>query len=124
MVETQARTPEQVKAWLAENIEECKTWTRSDKSAERIRWRVAGTLDKWLGKAPRRFFINHLFPHSDGSTKPLTYEELAALDDWMALRYDPMNGYMETPASAIAKQEMLAIVGQLAFTDMLGVETR
>lgn len=77
------------------------------KQVERMRWRVAGTLDKWLTKELRRVLIDYLFAYGDGgSTKQLTGAELAAMLEWMSLGYDSLNGDYDTSKSLEAKEQM------------------
>ncbi len=113
MPPTEDRTTTEIKQWIEQEIQKRSKIQYRPDQVERMRWMVAGRLDKWLGKAPRRYFLNHLFPKSDGSTKPLTAAQLSVLVDWMALEHDELNGWLETERSAVAMREMAAILTEV-----------
>ncbi len=83
--------------------------TFTEHQVNRMRWLVAGTLDKWLTKDLRHAVIDFLFEDTGGSTKILTGAQLRAMLDWMQLGHDDLNGYYLTNDSRVAQDQMKAI---------------
>ncbi len=94
-----------------------------EKQVERMRWLVAGTLDKWLGKELRHALVDFLFEDTEGgSTKSLGGPQLTALLEWMKLGHDDLNGYYSTSESLATKETMreIAMVVQPGLPGMPG----
>ncbi len=108
-----AMTIEQARACreqIQQNVQRHARTTFHPKQVERMRWLVAGTLDKWLTKDLRHALIDFLFDGTQGgSTKNLTGAQLCALLDWMQLGHDDLNGYYMTTAPEVARDEMKAV---------------
>ncbi len=95
----------------------------SDGATNAMRGLVASRLDAWLTEARRHVFIAAVFG-GDGSTLPLTGQELSALLDWMALKQGPMgDSYEETPQSQRVHQIMDQVIAEHELPGMPAVTT-
>ncbi len=108
-----AMTIEQARAYrdeIQQKVQRHARTTFHPKQVERMRWLVAGTLDKWLGKDLRHALIAFLFEDTEGgSTKQMNGAQLRAMLDWMQLGHDDLNGYYSTSESRKAQETMLQI---------------
>ncbi len=95
---------------IQQRIAQLAHTTYRDKQVERLRWLVAGTFDKWLGKELRHALIDFLFENTEGgSTKSLGGPQLTVLLEWMKLGHDDLNGYYSTSESLATKETMREI---------------